>query len=119
MQDQKVSYTPGPWTVDDNTQTAEVAKAAYLGEKWAQLLMEQGPYRIESRSVTVCGDVSGIGSQAEANARLIAAAPDLLEAAKRLIAEGDEYTFRDRRNDMRDDPLIEELQAAIDKAEGR
>lgn len=63
-----MQHTKGPWTVEEQ-----------------QSDPEHGPYRIEARAVTVAGDVSGIGGEAEANARLIAAAPDLLEALEGML----------------------------------
>jgi hypothetical protein len=67
----------------------------------------------------VCGCSQDSSGNAEANARLVAAAPDLLEAAKKLI-EGAESEGWDRTRGT-DEPRtgISELRAAIAKAECR
>jgi len=94
----KVGYTPGPWKVVEHTpESASVRidedcliSGAYLGG--------------ESDTLTV------------ANARLIAAAPELLESAKDALESlkrlpNTEGAYRIT--------VIQELQAAIAKAEGR
>lgn len=112
----KPTHTPGPWTVETNDTT------------------RCGLLVVDSQNVYVArmeGD-HGISvdeslARAEANARLIAAAPDLLEAAKLALnsyieAMASEYDFPssrwiDREGDT--DPAVVLLRAAIAKAEGR
>ena len=68
-------HTPGPWRVDDN----------YV------LCLYDG------RPNNICR-MLGRGDETEANARLIAAAPDLLEACEVMVAAYDEglgISFRD------------------------
>jgi len=81
-------HTPGPWE-------------ALCTDPHHQLV-------IFARSVEefVCG-VTGHMPDAEANARLIAAAPDLLEALKRVCSHG-----------YRSSPDWDNARAAIKKAEG-
>lgn len=75
---------------------------------------------IVARSEKYCGGEKDIASvfltandEDEANARLIAAAPDLLESAKLLI---DSYDIC--RKDRTPDVIFERLRAAIAKATG-
>lgn len=67
------TYTPGPWRVS----------GCQLGQK---LLIEHGDERERSPCI---GSVYTDGGKLpqEANARLIAAAPELLEALQELVAE--------------------------------
>jgi len=60
-------------------------------------------------------------NETEANARLIAAAPDLLEACKAIVAWGDRWCYRDlsQPQNAKTDGPWEQLGAAIAKAEGR
>lgn len=89
------AHTPGPWTLEPVT--------------------EFRPTRVEPR----VADVLGLGAEAEANARLITAAPELLAALKRSVevldAEGVVYGNCD------DEPLdvLAAARAAIVRAEGR
>ena len=74
-----------------------------------------GPWKSEGRSI-INPALSGVGRtiatqiDSEANARLIAAAPELLEALKAVMSEWrDGYGLN----------CVEQLRAAIAKAEGR
>lgn len=60
-----MKHTPGPWNYNEGTRDVIVSKNGYNDVLIAQL------YKI--------------GSQHEANARLIAAAPELLEACKAAL----------------------------------
>lgn len=74
----KVSHTPGPW----NATTNDHSNDAYYGFK--QIISENGWY--------ICDVAGNAGlsalptTEAEANAKLIASAPELLEALKGLTA---------------------------------
>ena len=61
-------HTSGPWFADDNN-------------GYSIWRITAAKYRAESASRTIA-EVVGDSAETEANARLIAAAPDLLEAAK-------------------------------------
>ena len=91
MSKQKMSHTHGPWEVFES---------------------HTGPYVIDSaEQAAVCKLEWCL--EAEANARLIAAAPEMLDALKRLCSkfgvccDGTPWT------------ALREARAAIDKAEGR
>lgn len=56
--------------------------------------------------------------EAEANARLIAAAPELLEALQNLIVSYDNFRERAGRNGDPENPLMIDARAAIAKATG-
>lgn len=82
-------YTSGPWEAKD---------------QW-------GYIKIHSKDEGVCA-VHGLGVNSQANARIIAAAPDLLDALKALMAT----------EDMLRDPkckVMKSARLAIAKAEGK
>lgn len=94
------SYTPGPWTIK---RSPGGRKVHISGGHW---------FKFARVWVSVMGETSDEGL---ANAGLIVAAPDLLEAAKlaldemqRTIATRDAFT-----------DAVDALDAAIAKAEGR
>lgn len=105
------AHTPGPWTIEEETE-----KYSFIGSDLDALSIRVG------------------GNNNQTNARLIAAAPDLLAAAKLVYQEGftDSYCgFCDRhapKNEkghivgfLRHDGecIIEHLGIAIARAEGR
>lgn len=97
-----MSYTPGPW------------EAPEVGAGCLFRVCKVG-------GATIC-DIYCVGKdgkvdldQSDANARLIAAAPDLLEAVKRLLAP--ESIGYIRRRDEIAGPIFSSLIAAIAKAE--
>lgn len=94
-------HTPGPWMQSDATVYA--------------LTPDGKRNRFWTSVQSVCRPEIGEASQEEcrANAHLIAAAPDLLEAAKKLIRAGEEGDA-DLAMEAHDD-----LRAAIAKAEGK
>ena len=74
----KAMHTPGPWLTDRrNVHTGQIATIHHcLNNDWVEIWTDKWAE-------------TGLGeAEQEANARLIAAAPDLLEALK-LIAETD------------------------------
>jgi len=102
-QTKETKHTPGPWTFDCSPSSTIV---------WSD---ECGRSR-EICKVTPRGEVTG--SEGEANARLIAAAPELLEACKALKSCLGSIHFPNG------DPecvatSLELAQQAITKAEGR
>jgi uncharacterized protein (DUF1015 family) len=94
-------HTPGPW-IDDGFD------AMYPKERNVIARNEFGPLYI-TRTIGGLDE-----AEEEANSRLIAAAPDLLESAKLLI---DSYDIC--RKDRTPDVIFERLRAAIDKATGK
>ena len=71
------NYTPGPWSADDNGDV--YAKRNGADEQIAFALFDPSYPNPEQHA--------DWGDEAKANARLIAAAPDLLDAVVRLAAE--------------------------------
>jgi len=69
------------------------------------------------QEVAACGPTNGGVDQQEANARLIAAAPDLLEALKKLLNECEQAGLTDAR-DFKWPQVTSLASAAIAKAEG-
>lgn len=86
-------HTPGPWEIEYNN--ADEAS----GGQWYTV----GPARV----LFPYNADAGVAIRALANARLIAAAPELLEVARRTAAAHDEGT-----------PLGQLARAALAKAEG-
>lgn len=98
------NHTPGDWYV-----TGEMTR--YINVRIGGGLIQE---------VASCGPTEadgGYGPQQEANARLIAAAPDLLEALvlleAEMVASGNAHA-----NDFGWKPAIEKTRAAIAKATG-
>lgn len=101
-------HTPGPWTVGKRC-GQEVDINAPDGDP-------QLGYSSWSRMAVVygCDGQPETGSRVvEANARLIAAAPDLLVALRELLEEGRGSTY------PASECLLDAAEAAIAKAEGR
>jgi len=103
---EKTKHTPGPWTLS--------ARPTYQSENdkafWFRDVVN------EPRTVRIAR-VSGVGEdRAMANARLIAAAPDLLEACEVLLKAAPELWGDDIEKWPR---LMDRVEAAIAKAEGR
>jgi hypothetical protein len=94
--DKKVGHTPGPWRYDsredEDNNDFEIHTPEF--EKWVALVKS-----------------SQVGDSGEANARLIAAAPDLLEALEQVIRHGlieqDGY-----------ETVLRQVHSAISKARG-
>ena len=87
------THTPGPWSV----------KGTHYGDQ----------FRAESIEPNICEMVSSRSpEETTANARLIAASPDLYEALREIIAEWD-------ARDLNDTGGIALARAALAKAEGR
>ena len=103
-----MGHTPGPWS----------ARQAYEHGEPVEWVVEAG------REV-ICGLKYGDPDKEEADARLIAAAPEMLAALKRLSAKAAEFQQWAQNfdeTDTTDQHLTESLalaQAAIAKAEGR
>ncbi len=88
-------YTPGPWRLNDNTKYWKTNIFSITVRK----------HGVSSSTVANIPARATIPvSEAWANARLIAAAPDLLEAVKAALSD--------------DQPYIEKCKAAIVKARG-
>lgn len=92
-----MTHTPGIWWAEPHTKTETLVMAAVDGG-------QEVVARVQS---------TGYAGEMDANARLIAAAPDLLEALKRLTR--DMETPRTRKATEAWDAA----RAAIAKAEGR
>lgn len=97
-----MAHTPGPWWVDGPGEGIEV-------------------HDTFGRTASVWGDV-GEESEAWANARLIAAAPDMLDALRAVKSEFIDMYEECYPNDESDNDVtaaIDMVIAAIAKAEGR
>lgn len=115
---EKQGHTPGPWRIDVNG-----------SEDWS--VDYDGP---SSTYMTICGarpqpvcfavepSAYGNDEEVEANARLIAAAPDLLVSAraaeKALLTFCNHYVIEDRDHDIAAERAISSLRDAISRATG-
>jgi len=97
---EETQHTPGPWQRPDPNPYAVTTEFEYDGTHTTVCQMQHGPYGVDTDEERI------------ANARLIAAAPDLLKAAK---------TALDALNKHEGIPseASDKLASAIAKAEGR
>ena len=111
MAEQK--HTPGPWALAPYSDCDEVINVV-AGYKDIGGGQSQAHWIAECEAGVDFGDdAEAIIATNEANARLIAAAPDLLAALKDIIEGVDECWMFDNPGS------VDRAQAAIDKAEGR
>jgi hypothetical protein len=120
-----MSHTPGPWFASP-LQTAD--------DGWTFCTV--GPFDVRGKSLEhhvedTIADVSGINHDAEANARMIAAAPDLLEAARAFLQKWEVvlphinsmflmgHIHGANYSGPTVEAELEQMKAAIAKAEGR
>lgn len=101
-----MKHTPGPWIVRHMENAVR---------KWPVIINE-------ARTIQIAEMINA--EYAEANARLIAAAPKLLEALKALCERGrdlgDSYYNKDDQSGMKgNDTLFAEAEDAIAKATGK
>jgi len=98
------AHTPGPWVIDwyDNysEETGDTLPPTHAAA-----------IKADGAKEAVCGTCDGCHKIAMADAKLIAAAPDLLAALKAMVKVDAE--------DGADDEYLRDARAAIAKAEGR
>lgn len=96
-------YTPGPWTMYGG-----------IVSLTSDYSIKTINFDTEIAHIKICQD-------SEANARLIAAAPDLLEACKRFISKYGTPTHNctNEERGYAEDCLVCEMEQAISKAEGK
>ncbi len=101
-------HTPGPWTVSRDSSTSVCVLARRADIDHMRVVRYGCPEALDP--VAIC---HGATETRKANARLIAAAPELLAACKSIVALCSGYKELSKELDL---PLVE---AAIAKAEGR
>ncbi len=114
-----MSHTPGPWTAQFGEQSGyDCMTAAWL------IVADVRPFRIAAVDLGSYGQSPRTGDiletasdTAEADAHLIAAAPELLAALKETLAYWDSCGFSDC--DEGCECIVQSVQAAIAKAEGK
>ena len=115
-------HTPGPWKTFHATHgTWILSESKTLAGKWADHIVCV-PDHMEQGGVS-CGPIAGQDksqAEAEANARLIASAPEMLAALKELVDIGgvDQHGFAKTWTLRDNEALSYRLRAAIAKAEG-
>lgn len=100
----KVAHTPGPWLFDTFSRG--------VNDPRSPVKTERGYFVQQKRGLDVCElrtQASRPAEETKANARLIAAAPELLQALKRLLRESDDGITIGG---------VEDAQAAIAQATG-
>lgn len=105
----EAKHTPGPWTVE---RLSSEYGSYRIGPAWKRHRAMLIPVAIDKRVDRSHGAMEH--GEHDANARVIAAAPDLLEAAKGLLA----CLADDERDATHGTQAHESLRAAIAKAEG-
>ena len=109
-----MTHTPGPWRVDPsyNPTGGELFAIGALYQ-WPE-----GENAFVGIAFTPCKGVGPYAAHREADARLIAAAPELLEALKGLLADIEDYQ---RINNIGGEQNHAQVMArsAIAKAEGK
>ncbi|MGA4640578.1 hypothetical protein ACQKC8_12485 [Stutzerimonas stutzeri] len=109
-------YTPGPWEVVGGHVYTKLGAVNRAGSR----AHETDGWNIASINPWACTNADGEDedmpvTEVMANAQLIAAAPDLLEALEMIVAEADSYTARTGK------PIynwLDQARAAIAKARG-
>jgi hypothetical protein len=94
-----VTHTPGPWWLDDDGFVAAGSSDTYR--------------TVADPRCMIATDMSG---EMDANARLIAAAPDLLAAARNAANVLAGLAIGDLDTVTRDSPALQQLRAAIAQA---
>ena len=97
----KTTHTPGPWTFTKAHENEDDTDPAYA------------PFYVEADPFYIAGVAGRDLAEAEDNARLIAAAPELLNALKRLEQA---ITHPDKAEQF---AAVEAARAAILRAEGK
>ena len=111
-------HTPGPWIVDLRTGCFAIIKqtdkmTCLCGANEDAIVFQNGRWKESSQ-----GAYRYLTDEQEANARLIAAAPDVLaalEAAREFITDGMAMGFVGMPED---ETVLEVIEAAISKAKG-
>ena len=97
-------HTPGPWNVERCTD--EWFRETNHGERIVSV----------NKATYFVAAVEGYGEESVANARLIAAAPDLLAALQNIMQDASEGGRKGRALDLLPRSSIEAARAAIAKA---
>lgn len=102
-------HTPGPWAISKINQRIDIISADTLSAKKLSK---------ESNSGFIIAECFGDDDK-EANARLIAAAPELLEALQRLVTEASVSVYKYRPDADNVHKAVCLAKTAIAKAEGK
>lgn len=105
------THTPGPWTVGERLSGSENHRGFTIGDARNQW------------GLASVHPLDSDGNEGRANARLMAAAPELLGALKRLVSINQEHNEAilaiTGRPPAWNDSYLNEARAAIAKAEGQ
>jgi len=102
----KATHTPGPWNIQDNTT-----------EPYGQLLVESAVHGAVSICYTMEKGETRAPAEYVQNARLMSAAPELLEALKVMVSHWPHYAANMHMTQV-DRDAIGLARAAIAKATG-
>ena len=110
-------HTPGPWRVAES----QVSPSPCFIQLWVRSLGKD-----QSKDDAICGMAQFNSEERDANARLIAAAPDMLAMCSRIISETESPGFLDlydaylkvHGEPYRGDMFCMDLRATIAKAKG-
>ena len=104
----KAAHTPGPWQITNYN--ASMWTEPNSSDDWVPVISVAPSDDTHSFVAYVDGSQDLNSGEAEANARLIAAAPEMLEALE---------SVRERLRGMQEDPLLDKVHTAIQKARGQ
>jgi hypothetical protein len=102
-------HTPGPWGIQWRTIWCDKADNFISGDEYAEHIRAPGEGELYERE-SICGTCDGCNLIKAANARLIAAAPELLEALQKLIKLSDMLIGKS--------DVIDEAKSVVFKATG-
>ena len=107
-------HTPGPWEYDPNSDNVEAENTLFDTEIAGTIVTADGGHRFHV--ARIWSDVFGGTDEAQANAHLIAAAPELLEALVSIRAWVTDGGFEDTHEGVAE--ICGQARAAIAKAKG-
>lgn len=116
---QQTKHTPGPWRVMPCPQHA--GKHAFHDSRWIATADAEVEYGHDPRSwgLTAGALICEMRDGPAANARLIAASPDLLEALRGLLSRSSQLDQSASHDGLQNCQAIKNARIAIEKAEGR
>lgn len=115
-------HTPGPWAMEISTKSGEATIRGLINDGTTRSNDNTGSIALVDLRIVDDADTIMFpccNPEREANARLIAAAPDLLEALTDARAFlWDSWRSHDTKDNFVTDPLIKQIDAALTKAIG-
>lgn len=122
----KTVHTPGPWAAAVYKVTPTMLERMTVGSLHHAVCTNHDAQSPNEVLLALCGDESGLDSQSAADARLIAASPEMLDQLKEVrkflmsYMDGDLISYdRAKQDDTWPHLLLRDIERLIAKAEGR